>query len=253
MRNQKSAKVLAAVAGKVKEPLDFNKASGIIYGGEYPRFRIELAVDEPIIPGFFLQRKGRKPVWIHLKYVRLPAICFHCGKLTHESHLCIEKKGAETGLFGKWLRAEDKSWKIPDWPEESHHRSDFRLVSLPEMEIPSRKISEPSPENKGTQRYINTSSDILAPMITDSKNVTTRVSNGCIQGSDPDHPSDLNGQVQETVLDRLLSDIGCTMDFEIHSLGLETNKAELTLSSVKPVASKLSSLRKGKGILEANM
>lgn len=62
LRSQTSVKELAELTGRVKDTKDWDKWSDTTYRGEFPKFRIELATDEPILPDFFLKRETRKPV-----------------------------------------------------------------------------------------------------------------------------------------------------------------------------------------------
>lgn len=98
--------------------------------GEFPKFRIELATDEPIIPGFFLERQERNPVWIHFKYVKLPSFCIQCGRMNHELKHCDGKKATENNMYGKWIRAEDRSWNIPVWSDNPQTRHKFKIISM---------------------------------------------------------------------------------------------------------------------------
>lgn len=101
LRNQISAKGLASIAGRVKDIGGMNLPYESNLGAEFPKFRIELASDEPIINGFFLERQTRKPTWIHFKYARLPAICFNCGRMNHDSRFCTFMKSKEKSSYGK--------------------------------------------------------------------------------------------------------------------------------------------------------
>lgn len=83
------------------------------------RYRIEIDVHKPLLTGFFLERIGRPPTWISLKYERLPNICFKCGVFSHDTRSCnINQSTTKTNTeFGSWLRAEDRSEFVPRWPE----------------------------------------------------------------------------------------------------------------------------------------
>lgn len=63
-----------------------------------------------------------------MKYVKLPTFCAHCGSLTHNSKTCEKKKLEKYGSYGRWLRAEDKSWNIPEWVEESGVKRSFNVA-----------------------------------------------------------------------------------------------------------------------------
>lgn len=69
-----------------------------------------------------------------MKYVKLPYVYFNCGKLTHESRSCKEHKENTTKLFGKWLKAEDQLWNIPEWLEMPAERMQFKMIAPAKME-----------------------------------------------------------------------------------------------------------------------
>ncbi|KAL9674710.1 hypothetical protein QQ045_002909 [Rhodiola kirilowii] len=52
------------------------------------RVRVEIEVDKPIITGFFLRRLERGPLWVSVKYERLPEGCAKCGRLCHATEKC---------------------------------------------------------------------------------------------------------------------------------------------------------------------
>ncbi|KAL9689163.1 hypothetical protein QQ045_033596 [Rhodiola kirilowii] len=54
----------------------------------YIRVRVEIDIDKPLITGFFLERLNRDPLWVTVKYERLPGSCLKCGKLNHETDGC---------------------------------------------------------------------------------------------------------------------------------------------------------------------
>lgn len=53
LRNQKSAECFANIAGRVKEFNGLPSVARNQYEGEFPKFRIELQTNEPIVTGFF--------------------------------------------------------------------------------------------------------------------------------------------------------------------------------------------------------
>ncbi|CAM8880609.1 unnamed protein product [Rhodiola kirilowii] len=59
------------------------------------RVRVEVEVDKPLINGFFLRRLNKDPLWISVKYERLPECCSKCGRLSHAAESChyIEELG----------------------------------------------------------------------------------------------------------------------------------------------------------------
>ncbi|CAM8960613.1 unnamed protein product [Rhodiola kirilowii] len=54
----------------------------------YIRVRVEIELDKPPVLGFFLERPARDPLWITVKYERLPGGCSTCGRLSHTGDGC---------------------------------------------------------------------------------------------------------------------------------------------------------------------
>lgn len=146
LRNPKAAKKLAEIAGKVKEGYGQKNESDNTYGGEFQKFRIELDTSNPITPGFFLERQGRKPVWVQFKYGKLPPYYYNCGRMSHDLKFCQFKQESDSSLFGKWLRAEDHSWNIPVWPIKSNNSSKLKTVAIESLENSSeiKTVMQPS-------------------------------------------------------------------------------------------------------------
>lgn len=94
------------------------------------KFRLEIDTSKPILPGLFLRRIGKKPTWVYIKYVRLPNVCYNCGRLNHESRMCKERSKNREKQFGGWLKAEDPSVHNPVWSDGFTEES-YLVVSPP--------------------------------------------------------------------------------------------------------------------------
>lgn len=99
------------------------------------RSRISLDTNRPILQGFFLSRIGRKPIWIYLKYERLPNVCYRCGKLNHETRACKETETGMEKKYGVWLRASDSTEFTPEWSDDPSKMN--QLV----VEYPPKKLN----------------------------------------------------------------------------------------------------------------
>lgn len=88
LRRQDYANGFAMKAGVVQAQT--GSKGKIIYEGEYTKSRISMDMMKPILPGLFLKRIGRKPLWISMKYEKLPNVCYKCGRLNHETKNCKE-------------------------------------------------------------------------------------------------------------------------------------------------------------------
>lgn len=122
LRRPEFAERFAAYAGRVQTITKKDTKKPISYEGEYMRFHIALDTGKPILPGMFLKRTGRKPVWVSLKYERLPHVCYHCGRLNHDTKVCKVKNKHLDSNYGGWLKAEDNTKRVLRWtdvvPEE---------------------------------------------------------------------------------------------------------------------------------------
>jgi hypothetical protein len=81
---------------------------------KYVRIRVEIEVSKPLWSGFFLPRKDLSDVWIGFKFERLPALCYKCGILGHESSGCNRVALVLTNPFsylfpayGHWLHTDN--------------------------------------------------------------------------------------------------------------------------------------------------
>ena len=54
----------------------------------FVRIRVEVEVSKPLWLGIFLPRKDLSEFWIGFKYECLPALCYKCGILGHDSVGC---------------------------------------------------------------------------------------------------------------------------------------------------------------------
>ena len=75
------------------------------------RFQVEVNLDKPLCPGFFLDRANLPPIWIQAKFENLGLLCYKCGVLGHEAAEClqdreclIKKQGfKEVPKYGAWM------------------------------------------------------------------------------------------------------------------------------------------------------
>ncbi|KAL9666114.1 hypothetical protein QQ045_000437 [Rhodiola kirilowii] len=54
----------------------------------YIRVRVEVEIDKPLVTSFYLNRRNREPLWVTVKFERLPEVCSKCGRLSHETNNC---------------------------------------------------------------------------------------------------------------------------------------------------------------------
>lgn len=112
--------IVAVYAEKIKKERNGGKQgpSESNYRGTYTRIRIYIDTSKPILPGLFLGRINRKPVWVYMKYEKLPNVCYRCRKLNHERRQCKAPVSNKEKLFGGWLKVEDNLEYTSEWLEE---------------------------------------------------------------------------------------------------------------------------------------
>lgn len=154
MKKTEFAKSLAVHAGKIKEVRNGGKPSPAEsnYRGIYKRLRIELDTTKPILPRLFLGRINRKPIWIYVKYEKLPNVCYRCGMLNHETRQCKTPPSNKEKVYGGWLKAEDQSTFIPEWSEELSNT--YHLVVSPAEVLPLQVANQGKGEVKGKDCHV---------------------------------------------------------------------------------------------------
>lgn len=90
--------------------------------------RVEVAVDKPLLPGFWWRNSQGLEKWATIKYERLSDFCYECGILGHTTLACKEDiKQSETNsiapAYGPWLvgiRPKQTTLKGRPMGESSH-------------------------------------------------------------------------------------------------------------------------------------
>ncbi|KAJ8422345.1 hypothetical protein Cgig2_006315 [Carnegiea gigantea] len=68
-------------------------------------FRVDIDVERPLHRGVSV-KMGGKPMWIKIKYVKLPKFCYRCGRLGHvvkECETTTDDVAKEELQYGSWL------------------------------------------------------------------------------------------------------------------------------------------------------
>ncbi|KAL5537961.1 hypothetical protein UlMin_044094 [Ulmus minor] len=56
----------------------------------FVRALLDVNINRPLYPGFYLPMQARQPIWIQMKYERVQDLCFKCGRLGHGREICSE-------------------------------------------------------------------------------------------------------------------------------------------------------------------
>lgn len=91
--------------------------------------QIEIDFSRPLILGIFLPRNNLPHLWISLRYEKLVDVCYRCGLISHESHVCHGSLffiwnpfGRKFIALGPWLRIENTTT-----PVELFHKPDHQV------------------------------------------------------------------------------------------------------------------------------
>lgn len=91
--------------------------------------QIEIDLSRPLIPGIFLPRNNLPHLWISLRYEKLADVCYRCGLIGHESHVCHGSLffirnpfGHEFIASGPWLKVENTTTLA-----ELFHKTDHQV------------------------------------------------------------------------------------------------------------------------------
>ena len=78
------------------------------------RVRVGMDVSRPLETGFPMERVNLHWLWIPFKFEKLGCFCYGCGTLGHDNLDCLDEKiqkllkeSTTSGIYGKWLRAEN--------------------------------------------------------------------------------------------------------------------------------------------------
>ena len=92
-RTKRIAEQLCEAIGKVN--VRTNEAE--TEGDNFMHVRVTIDISQPLSRGRIVSLDSSKELWVHVKYERLPSLCFWCGCLTHDDRDCdlwVESEGS---------------------------------------------------------------------------------------------------------------------------------------------------------------
>ncbi|PWA49962.1 hypothetical protein CTI12_AA455450 [Artemisia annua] len=110
---------------------------------DFLRFRVEIDITKPLVPGFFISRSGGKESWVTFKYERLSDFCYRCGCLGHGRESCTNNVIAK--YEGKWsseMRAP--TVRRLQKPNQHQHTSRFPKHLTPTTTHSQKPKQQPS-------------------------------------------------------------------------------------------------------------
>ncbi|KAI9119917.1 hypothetical protein K1719_009306 [Acacia pycnantha] len=99
------------------------------------RTRSLVNIHEPLVPGFWVPRPQREPVWVTIKYEMLQIYCYDCGQIGHEAKSCKKFNGINHEFNGinhefNGIKAPGNKGKTTDCGDDSTRQ----LWRYPDME-----------------------------------------------------------------------------------------------------------------------
>jgi hypothetical protein len=104
--------VLSQLASRVGEVVAVDGNVVQTRNGAFHRIRVKLNPAKPLTRFVPLTMEGSDPMFLQVKYEKMPKHCEHCGLMGHTYLECGTGEYEENQLqFGQWMIAEDIYWK----------------------------------------------------------------------------------------------------------------------------------------------
>ncbi|KAK9997641.1 hypothetical protein SO802_022327 [Lithocarpus litseifolius] len=83
---------------------------------KFTRIKVDIDIEQPLLPGIFLPRPKLDDLWVSLKYEKLSIICYTCGLIGHDEKDCNNEIYKLQNPFGAIFEAAGSSLR----PENDH-------------------------------------------------------------------------------------------------------------------------------------
>nr|POF16651.1 hypothetical protein CFP56_69302 [Quercus suber] len=110
--SEMNLRTIGAMAGEVLE-LDLSGEGGAQWR-RFTRIKVNIDIEQPLLPGVFLPRPNLDDLWVSLKYEKISQICYICGIIGHDEKDCGRDLyklqnpfGVQFEAAGSWLRPEN--------------------------------------------------------------------------------------------------------------------------------------------------
>ncbi|GLT71493.1 hypothetical protein SLA2020_435070 [Shorea laevis] len=77
---------------------------------QHLRLRVEINTRRPLMPGFYIARSGKDPLWIQFRYERLADYCTLCGLIGHRKFICPDPPSKPPANYNISLLAASSSY-----------------------------------------------------------------------------------------------------------------------------------------------
>ncbi|KAL9683709.1 hypothetical protein QQ045_015537 [Rhodiola kirilowii] len=96
--------VIRKMANKVGEFCKVDKVENADRKCNFLRCRVWIDPTKPIVTGLYIERRNKDPLWVTVRYEKLPMFCLHCGRCMHGPEGCTGRSKSKSSAYEEWLR-----------------------------------------------------------------------------------------------------------------------------------------------------